>query len=221
MSRVDDWWSEKPRRSPAEYACELAEDRFWRDEQRRLIATHPDWPDAAQFLELEDELAHGFVLVLSRLPASRRADFAGTFYAERSRGHAGWVPSDPRVKLALAAAVVLLIIELATPDIRRERIVDLLRGAAQGDDLTRTPEPALTELRKAIARVRLDVELEDPSDPRAAASLAVAEVLDPSSEIVAVQEVVARAAWATVESREPPRVLGFLLEVDRLFADCR
>jgi hypothetical protein len=150
----------------------------------------------------------------------RRADFAETFYAERSR-NPGWVPSDPRVKLALAAAVVLLIVEFATPDIQCERIVDLLRGAAQGDDLIRTSEPALTELRKAIARVRLDVELEDPSDPRAAASLAVAEVLDPSSEVVAVQEVVARSAWATVERQEPPRVLGFLLEVDRLFADCR
>src|SRR5439155_941718 len=114
VSRVDDWWSEKPRRSPAEYAGELAQDRFWRDEQLRLIGTHPDWPDVAQFLELED-----------------------------------------------------------------------------------------------------------PSDPRAAASLAVAEVLDPSSEVVAVQEVVARSAWVTVERQEPPRVLGFLLEVDRLFADCR
>jgi len=221
VSRVDDWWSEKPRRSPAEYACELAQDGFWRDERQRLIGSHPDWPDAARFLELEDELAHAFLLVLSRPPAERRADFADSFYSERPRDDAGWIPSDPRVKLALAAAVVLLIVDLLRPEIRSERIVDLLRGAAQGDDLTRTPEPALTEIRKAIARVRLDVELEDPTDPRAAASLALAEVLDPSSEIVALQEVLARAAWAKIESREPPRVLGFLLEVDRIFADCR
>jgi hypothetical protein len=45
-------------------ANELAQERFWRDEQQRLISSHRDWPDAAQFLELEDELAHAFVLVL-------------------------------------------------------------------------------------------------------------------------------------------------------------
>ena len=91
MSRVDDWWSEKPRRSPAEYACELAQDRFWRDEQQRLVGSHPDWPDSAQFLELEDDLAHAFVLLLSRLGAERRVDFAETFYSERSRYYVGWL----------------------------------------------------------------------------------------------------------------------------------
>jgi hypothetical protein len=44
-------------------------------------------------------------------------------------------------KLALAAAFVLLIVELATPEIQRERIVDLLRRAAQGDDLARDTRP--------------------------------------------------------------------------------
>jgi hypothetical protein len=65
------------------YACELAQDRFWRGEQQRLIGSHRDWPDAAPFLELEDELAHAFVLVLSRFPAKRRGDSAKTFYSER------------------------------------------------------------------------------------------------------------------------------------------
>jgi hypothetical protein len=39
-------------------ACLLARDRFWKDERRRLIGTHPDWPDAAHLLDLEEEPAH-------------------------------------------------------------------------------------------------------------------------------------------------------------------
>jgi hypothetical protein len=42
-------------------------------------------------------------------------------------------------------------------------------------------------------------------------------VLDPAGDVVALQEVVARAAWAAVETWEPPRVLAFMLELDRIF----
>jgi hypothetical protein len=63
----------------------------------------------------------------------------------------------------------------------------------------------------------MDVELEDPVRPRGAAALAVAEVLDPAGEVVAVQEVLARAAWAAAETWEPPRILAFMLELDRIF----
>jgi hypothetical protein len=86
-------------------------------------------------------------------------------------------------------------------------------GAAQGDDLSRTPTAAVVDLQKAIARVRFDIELEDPSDPHAAASLAVAEVLNPAGDIVALKAVAARASWAAVESWDQPRVLGFLLRL--------
>jgi hypothetical protein len=215
VARADRWWSEKPRRSPAEYACELARGRFWRDEQRRLIGTHPDFPDVATFLELEEEFAHALVLVLSRLPREQRRPFANAFYRNRRRQRPK-LPTDAHGRLAVAAAVALLVVELAVDELRSERVVDLLHGAAQGDDLTTTPEPALAELRKVIARVRFDVGLEDVTDPRAAASLAVAEVLDPSSDLVAVKEVMARAAWAAVESWEPPRVLEFLQQATRI-----
>ena len=218
MSPVEDWWSEEPRRPPAAYACELAKRRFWRDEQRRLIATDHDLVEVAPLLELEDELAHAFVLVLSQLPASRRRQFADVFYEERRRtpGRVHAIGrSEPR---ATASAVGLLVLELAGDVLDTPRMRDLLQGAAQGDDLTRTPAPALAELRKAVARVRMDVELEDPAHPRGTAALSVAEALDPAGEVVALQEVVARAAWAAVEAWEPPRVLAFMLELDRIFA---
>jgi hypothetical protein len=215
MGRVERWLSEEPRRSPAEYACALAQDRFWRDEQRRMIGTHPDFPDVTMLLELDEELAHALVLVLSRLPKERRRPFADAFHARRRRRRPR-PPADAKARLAEAAAVALLVVELAVDELRSERVLDLLHGAAQGDDLTMTPEPAFAEVRKAVGRVRFDIELEDPTDPRAAASLAVAEVLDPSSDVVAVQEVMARAAWAAVESWEPSRVLAFLLEADRI-----
>jgi hypothetical protein len=214
MAPVEDWWSERPRRPPAAYACDLAKRRFWRDEQRRLIATDHDLLEVAPLLELEAELAHALVLVLSRLPKSRRRDFADVFYDERRRTRSIG-RADP---LATASAVALLVLELAGDPLDTARIRDLLQGAAQHDDLTATPAPALAELRKAVARVRMDVDLEDPAHPRGAAALAVAEVLDPAGEVVALQEVVARAAWAAVETWEPPRVLGFMLELDRIFA---
>jgi hypothetical protein len=194
---------------PPAYACTLARRRFWKDEQRRLIGTHPDWPDAAYFLELDEDLAHALVLVLSRLPAGRRRDFAESFYAERSGRYAhrgaDWPP------LALAAAVVLEVVDLLEPEFRSELVLDLLHGAAQGDDLSRTPEPAVRELHKTIARIRSD----DSPDPRRAAALALAEVFDPASDVVDLKEVLARSAWAAVETWEPERVLGFLLDSER------
>lgn len=215
MSPVEDWYSERPRRPPAAYACELAKQRFWRDAQSRLIATHHDLVEVAPLLELEEELAHAFVLVLSRFPASRRREFADDFYDERRRSRVDSLGrTEPR---ATAAAAALLVLELAGDALDTARIRDLLQGAAQGDDLTRTPPPALAELRKAVARVRMDVELEEPAHPRGSAALAVAEVLDPAGEVVAVQEVLARAAWAAVETWEPPRVLVFMLELNRIF----
>jgi hypothetical protein len=213
MSRFDRWWTEEPRRSPAHYATALARDRFWRDEQLRLIGTHPDFPEVRMLLDnLNDELAHGLVLTLSRLPDDRRTPLALAFFAER-RGGDREIPRDARHQLAAAAAVALLVLELAVAELRTERIADLLAGAAQEDDLTRTPASAVEDIQKAIARVRFDLELEDPSDPRAAASLAVAEVLNPAGEVVALKAVVARASWAAVESWEHPQVLAFLFQL--------
>jgi hypothetical protein len=213
MSRFDDWWEEEPRRSPAEYATELARDRFWRDEQQRLIGTHPDFPEIAMLLELNEELAHALVLVLSQLPEDRRKPFAHVFFDER-RGRHKRVSNDPRRRLAVAATVALLVVDLAVDPLKSERIDDLLTGAAQQDDLTRTPVTAVADVQRAIARVRFDVELEDPSDPRGAASLAVAEVLIPEGDVVALKVVVAQAAWAAIESWEPSRVLAFLFQLD-------
>jgi hypothetical protein len=213
MSRFDDWWEEEPRRSPAEYATELARDRFWRDEQQRLIGTHPDFPEIAMLLELNEELAHALVLVLSQLPEDRRKPFAHVFFDER-RGRHKRVSNDPRRRLAVAATVALLVVDLAVDPLKSERIDDLLTGAAQQDDLTRTPVTAVADVQRAIARVRFDVELEDLSDPRGAASLAVAEVLIPEGDVVALKVVVAQAAWAAIESWEPSRVLAFLFQLD-------
>ncbi|HEX6701717.1 MAG TPA: hypothetical protein VF101_13395 [Gaiellaceae bacterium] len=205
---------------PVDLALRLARQRFWKDERLRLIATHHDWPDAAWGLHLEPELAHAFVLVLSRLPKASRADFAEAFYGVRRNRRAFDLTATSETRLAIAATVVLHVLELVErPDICTERVVDLLHGAAQRDDLTRTPPTALGDLRKALARIRLELDYEDPSDPRGAAALALAEVLDPASDVVALQEVLARAAFAAVERCERSRVLGFLLEADGLFAE--
>jgi len=150
------------------------------------------------------------VLVLSRLPEGSRRGFADAFYEER-RGRSARRPADEAARRALAAAVVLQVVDLLEPKLRSERVLDLLHGAAQGDDLTRTPEPAVSELRKTIAHIRFAAEPED-------AALALAEALDPASDVVDLKAVLARSAWAAVESWEPPRVLGFLLAVERLVA---
>src|SRR5437763_1259176 len=194
----------------AEIACSLARARFWQDERLRLIGTHPEWPDAAEGLGLDEELAHALVLVLSRLPEGSRRGFADAFYEER-RGRSARRPADEAARRALAAAVVLQVVDLLELKLRSERVLDLLHGAAQGDDLTRTPEPAVSELRKTIAHIRFAAEPED-------AALALAEALDPASDVVDLKAVLARTAWAAVETWEPPRVLGFLLAVERLFA---
>jgi hypothetical protein len=210
------WLDEQSRRSPTEYGCDLARDRFWRDGRRALLATHPDFPDVTLLLEVDEIVAKALLLVLSRLPQERRQPFAEAFYELRRRGRAV-APTDPPARLSAGAAIALLVVELAAADLRSERVLDLLQGAAQGDDLTRTPAPAVAELRKAIARVRFDAAV-DELDPRRAASLAVAEVLDPSGDSVAVEEVSSRAALAAVESWEPPRVLGLLLEIVAILA---
>lgn len=216
MSRIDKWLDEAPPPGPAEIACRLARDRFWKDELRRLVGTHPDWPDAAYFLALGEELAHALVLVLSRLAVAGRRGFADAFYDGRTRGD-GWFTDEPRERQAHAADVVLRLATRVEPEID-ERTLDLLHGAAQGDDLTRTPAPAVAELRKTMARVRFDIDFEDPANPRGAAALAVAEVLDPSSEVIDVKEVLARSAFAVVETGGAAAALGFLRDVDRLLA---
>lgn len=219
VSRIDDWFAEEPRRGPAEIACALANDRFWLNDRLRLIGTHPDWPEAAHLLHLNEELAHALVLVLSRLPTARRRAFADAFYTEQFEW-GSWLPSDARARSALGAALVLKTFErVDSADISDERTLDLLRGAAQGDDLTRTPSPAVGELWKAIARIRFDVANDDPADPRGALALALVEVLDPSSELVDVKEVLARCAWAVVDTQGPSSALGFLLDAERLLAD--
>jgi hypothetical protein len=230
VSRRDKWFEERPLRPAAEYACNLARDRVWRDEHARLIGTHSDWPDVTYLLGLGETIAHALVLVLSRIPASERLAFAAAFFEARTANDAPsdfqarleaanrvQCPGDRRRRLALAAEIALLVLDLVeSAALKDEAVVDLLRGAAQGDDLTTSPEPAVARLQKAVARVRFDPTFEDESDPHAVASLAAVEVLDPSSDEPAVKELVARAAFATVECRSQPETLDFLLVADRI-----
>ena len=153
------------------------------------------------------------LLVLSRLPSERRLAFAEAFYRRRQRG----VDDEDADARSLAARVALLVVDLAAPELRDPLLLDLLEGAAQGHDLSRTPGMTVDLVRKVVAKMRFSLELEDPADPRAAATHAVIEVLDPAGDVVALQAVVARAAWAAVESWEPERVLEFLLTVDAVF----
>ena len=149
-----------------------------------MIGAHRDWPDVAYLLRLDEDIAHALVLVLSRLPASKRRALADAFFDEHvGRGGWGEPPADQRVLLAMGAKLALLVLDLTErPALHEEPIVDLLHGAAQGDDLTIAPEPAVDRLRRAVLAVRLDPALDDESDPHAVASLAVVEVLDPSSD---------------------------------------
>jgi len=220
VSRFDKWFSEEPRRAPAEIACLLARDRFWKDERERLIGTHREWPEVpGLLLDLTEELAHAVVLVLSRLPAAGRRGFADAFYEQRRSGPRS-LPDDDQTRLEVAAAIVLSVADIFNdPVIHDERTLDLLHGAAQGDDLTHMPAPAVAALGKTIARIRLEYEFDDPADPRGAAALALAEVLAPSSGAIDLKEVLARSAWAVVETLEEPGVLRFLLEVDRVLAE--
>ncbi len=97
-------------------------------------------------------------------------------------------------------------------------MVDLLRGAAQGDDLARTPDTAVEHLSSVIAQIRTEHRGGDPIDVRAPAAVALAEVLSPSSEAVDLREVLARCAFTAVESWEQHRVLDFLVDTERLVA---
>jgi hypothetical protein len=200
-----DWW-DQPRRAPAERALELAAlEPFPRDEWM-FIATVHDIEELAEFLDVGPELAHALVLALSTLSEAWRRDFADRFYAERR-------PTDGApTPFAAAAAAALAVLELT--DLQSERLVDLLTGAAQGDDLSLTPEPALTEIRKTVARARLDLRLEDQLTARSAATIAVVEVLDPSGGVVSLQEVLLRSTWAALRTWPPERVIDLLVAVD-------
>jgi hypothetical protein len=218
VTAVDGGWAARARREPAEYVCKLAESRVWQDEQR-FIRTVPAVEEAAPFLGLDEAFAHALVIVLSQLPRAARRPFADAFYARRAASP-GVPQLEPRTALAAGAAVALLVVELTEDrDLEGERVLDLLRGAAQGDDLSRTPPPALVELGEIVARIRAELERGDESTARAAAAAAVAEVLDPASGVVALTEVLVRASWAAVRSWEPARVLSFLLELDRIVAE--
>lgn len=217
--RFAEWVEQDPTPPRPEIACRLARARFWRNGNERFTGTHPDWPDAAYFLDLEETFAHAFVLLLSVLPASDRLAFAEAYYDVR-RSSDRDIALDPRTQLMLSAATILQVIDvIERPDICTARILDLVEGAAQGDDLTNVASTAVDEVRKAVARVRLDDAFEDQTDPSAAAALALAEVLDPGGEMVSFKEVLARCAWAAVKSRTRPQVMGFLLTADGLVAD--
>ena len=219
MTRVDRWWSESPRRPPAEYACELARSCAWPVPEVVFVTTVPDPEEAAPLLELEIELAHAPVLVLSQLPGSLRRAFADSSYAERDRRSRESRRFDPEAKLAIAAAVALLVANVTgRADLRDVRMLDLLQGAAQGDDLSQTPEPTRERIAEVVARARLDVAREDALTPTVAATTAIVEVLDPSSETVALQEVVLRATWAVLQTSALQGVTEFLLSLDEIFA---
>ena len=219
MTRVDRWWSETPRRPRAEYACELARSRAWSAPELVFVTTVPDLEEAAPLLELEVELAHALVLVLSALPEVARGSLASAFYDRRGRDSApAFGLTDPVARLAAAAATAALVLEVARrPELQTPRVVDLLAGAAQRDDVSLTPVPALLEMRDVVARARAGTALDDPLAARSAATTAVLEVLDPSSGEVALQEIVLRATWAALRSWDTARVLEFLLALDAAF----
>jgi hypothetical protein len=213
VSRLENWLDEEPRRTAADYACDIARDAFWRDERSRLISAHPDWPEIAYLLGLGEAVAHALVLVLSRLPVAERLPFAERFFERRLPLHGRAGEAD---RLTVAAQIALLVLDLTA--LRDDAIVDLLQGAAQGDDLTATPAPAVVRLQKAIATIRFDPAFEDETDPHAVATIAAIEVLDPSSDEIAVPEIVARAAFAAVECRPREEAVSFLVEAERILA---
>jgi hypothetical protein len=195
-----------------EIVCEFADDPFWRDERLRLFGSNEDLLEETNAFGIDDDVAHVLVLVLSRLPLDARRGFAETFLSERRRRR---TRGDP---VAAAAGIVLEALPLLErrPDIRTDRVVDLLQGAAQGDDLTLTPPSAVGEAQKVVARIRLDVAFDDQSSVEGNVAHAIAEVLDPSGGTVDVKEIFARCAWAAVSGWERPRVLAFLLRADAL-----
>jgi hypothetical protein len=214
MDRVGRWYSEPRRRHPAEYALELAELRVWRDVERSFIESVPDLWELDEFLELDSELAHAFVFALSRQPGAHRRELAERFYAART-GSRMSIP-DPVARAAAVASMVLPLTGRA--DLHNDRVEDLLTAIRQGDDLALTPPDAVVALQKAVARARLDVDLEDQLAPNAAATTAVVEALDSSSDVPATLEILMRATWAVLETSGAPGALEFLLAVDALSA---
>lgn len=212
VDRVGRWYSERPRRPPAEYATQLARMRAWRDVERLFITSVPDLWDLDDLLELDVELAHALVLVLSRLPAARRRDFADRFYERRS-GH--WPAATAATTRAAAVAQMVLPLT-GRSDLDNDRIADLLTAIEQGDDLVLTPPQAIADVEKAVVRARLDIDLEEQLEPNAAATMAVVEVLDPSGDEPAFQALLMRATWATLETAGFEGALEFLLAVDAL-----
>jgi hypothetical protein len=217
VSRVDEWWSDQPRQAPAEYTTRLARKRVWRDVERSFIATVPDLEDVSFLLQADVELAHALVFVLSRLPKVEAREFADHFYERRT----GCFRTATHLSTgSRAAAVALMVLPLTQrADLANDRIADLLTAIQQSDDLSLTPPAAVEEVQRAVARARLDLDLEDQLDPRAAATTAVIEVLDPSSGMPALQEIVMRATWATLQTTGIAGVLEFLLDVDALSAE--
>jgi hypothetical protein len=214
MDRVGRWYSERPRRSPAEYALELTRLRGWRDVERSFIESVDDLWELDEFLNLDSELAHAFVFVLSTQPAARRRDYAERFYSERT----GDRRSTPDL-VSRAAAVASMVLPLTgRADLDNDRVADLLTAIEQGDDLTLTPPGTIAELQKAVARARLDLDLDDQLAPHAAATTAVVEMLDSSSDLPATLEILMRATWAVLETSGAAVAIDFLLAVDALSA---
>jgi hypothetical protein len=166
-------------------------------------------------LLLDRETAHALVLALSTLPEALRPAFARRFLTAKTRHRDPWTTTEPTARLAAAASIALLVVDLAgRPDMATARLLDFLHAAAQGDDLSSMPETAFAELAKIVARTRLDLDADNPFDPRAAAASAVVEVIDPSSGQVDLQEILMRATWAAARSWESERLLDFLLAAD-------
>jgi hypothetical protein len=214
---VGRWWNERPRRAPAEYARALAAADVLAQGDRVFVETSPEVDETADLLRLETELAHALVLALQELPAWSRRTFAAEFYAGRRR-QPSHRTRDARDRLRIAATAAEVVFELVgSPALGRERIHDLLVGAAQNDDVSTTPEPAVSELRGAVAAARREVADADPFEAPTAATLAVVEVLDPASGEVALREVLLRTTWAALRSWPPGRVARFLRAVDEAF----
>jgi hypothetical protein len=170
-------------------------------------------------LGLDDEVAGALVHVLTELPRAERAAFADRFYDERDDREARHVTRSPEQRLAAGAAIALLVVDLTrSAELAGPRVVDLLVGAAQGDDVSAVPDLVQQELRKVVARIRLDVELEDERDPRSAACTAVVEAIDPSGGTIDLYEILGRATWAQLHARGANAALRFLLAVDGIFA---
>lgn len=215
MPDHDDWWAERPRRPPGDYATRLARKRVWRNVDHCFIATVPDIQETEGLLQLDVEMGHALVFVLSRLPAASRRRVADGFYSLRP----GSVHRDPPPASSRAAAIASMVLPLTQrPDLDTMRIADVLVAIQQGDDVSAMPPTAVAEIANAVARARVDLERENQRDPRSAATMAVIEVLDPSSDNPAVQEVLMRATWATLMTSGTAGVIEFLFAVDALRA---